>query len=247
MRDRQAVIARMSLIPQSLEVLYRDAFYVAVNKPAGQFVHRTQLDRGAEQVCLQQLRDQIGQTVWPCHRLDRPTSGVLLFGLSEEATSRIALAFAEGRIEKEYRALVRGWVEEGGRVDYPIRAERDERSHPPREAVTDYAPLNRFTLAVSHGGHEESRFTQVALWPRTGRRHQLRRHMAHLRHPIVGDSRHGDGAVNRLAREHMGTSRLMLVAVKLAFAHPYTGAVTTISCDPAADYAAALAALKSRA
>lgn len=235
----------MSDSTEPFDILFEDAHFVAVHKPAGQFVHRTELDRSVERACLQQVRDQIGSRVSPCHRLDRPTSGVVLFGKSAEAVRAMAMAFALGRVEKVYEALVRGWMEAAGRVDYPIRAERDERAHAPREATTDYLPLQCLSLPVSTGGHATTRFTHVALMPRTGRRHQLRRHMAHLRHPIVGDSRHGDGKLNRLAREALGVERLMLVAVELSFEHPFTGRAVRIQCPPAEAFATGLARLRT--
>lgn len=228
-----------------LDVLFEDAHFVAVHKPAGQFVHRTQLDRREERACLQQVRDQIGCSVTPCHRLDRPTSGVLLFGKDTEAVRGMTERFAAGAVEKRYEAVVRGWVEAAGRVDYPIRAERDERAHAPRAALTEFVPVERFAIPIAFGGHDTVRFTHVLLLPKTGRRHQLRRHMAHLRHPIIGDSRHGDGKVNRFAREHLQLERLMLVAVELKFEHPVTGEPVCIPCPRAAGFEAGLARLKA--
>lgn len=231
-----------SVVP--LEICHEDEHFVAVHKPAGQFVHRTALDGTAGLACLQQLRDQLGIRVYPCHRLDRPTSGVVLFAKSELALKHVSRAFAEGEVRKTYRALVRGWVTASGTVDYPIRAERDERAHEPKEAQTDYSPLESFALEIPFGGHDSVRFCHVELLPRTGRRHQLRRHMAHIRHPILGDTRHGDGKLNGFVREHLGFGRLMLVATCLSFNHPFGGQSVDIACPPARDFSMALAHLR---
>lgn len=227
-----------------LEICYEDEHYVAVHKPAGQFVHRSALDGTAGLACLQQVRNQIGIRVYPCHRLDRPTSGVLLFAKSELALKCVSKAFADGEVKKTYRALVRGWVTASGTVDYPIRAERDERAHEPKEAQTDYSPLERFTLDIPFGEHESARFCHVELLPRTGRRHQLRRHMAHIRHPILGDTRHGDGKLNGFVREHLGLGRLMLVATRLYFKDPFSDHSIDITCPPASDFSTTLMYLR---
>jgi tRNA pseudouridine65 synthase len=227
-----------------LPICFEDADFIAVHKPAGQFVHRSQLDRSQGYVCLQQLRDQIGESVYPCHRLDRPTSGILLFARNELAHREISKAFAEGRVRKRYEAVVRGWVAESGRIDYPIRAERDERQHAPRPAVTHYQCSEHLQLGLPYRGHSALRLSCVTLIPETGRRHQLRRHMAHLRHPILGDTRHGDTRLNQFVRDTTGLTRLMLVAVELGFEHPFTGRPILLRCPPAEAYQSFLQAVR---
>ncbi|MGV3003067.1 tRNA pseudouridine(65) synthase TruC [Vibrio sp. E150_018] len=212
-----------------LEVVYRDEYFIAVNKPAGMLVHRSWLDRHETQFVMQTLRDQIGQHVFPLHRLDRPTSGVLLFALSSEFAAKAAPMFAEHQFTKTYHAIVRGWIEEGDRLDYSLKKEQDKiadkfasKEVEAQSAITDYQPLAKVEVPHSTGRFPTSRFCLVEMQPLTGRKHQLRRHMAHLRHPILGDTSHGDGKQNRLFRDIYNASRLMLHASKLEFVHPYT-------------------------
>lgn len=212
-----------------LEILFQDEYIVAVNKPAGMLVHRSWLDKHETQFVMQTLRDQIGQHVFPLHRLDRPTSGVLVFALSSEIASRMMPMFANHEMKKTYHAIVRGWIEEGDTLDYPLKEELDKiadkfakEDKEPQEAVTEYKPLAKVEVEYSTGRFPTSRYCLVEMKPQTGRKHQLRRHMAHLRHPIVGDTSHGDGKHNRLFRENYQAHRLLLHATELEFTHPFT-------------------------
>ncbi len=224
-----------SQAPVELEILYQDEYLVAVNKPAGMLVHRSWLDRHETQFVMQTLRDQIGQHVFPLHRLDRPTSGVLLFALSSEVASQVMPMFAEHHFVKTYHAIVRGWIEQGDRLDYPLKKELDKvadkfasQEAQQQSAITEYQPLAKVEVPHSTGRFATSRFGLVEMKPLTGRKHQLRRHMAHLRHPILGDTSHGDGKQNRLFREHYQAHRLMLHASRLQFTHPLTGEAVDI-------------------
>ncbi|TVR50781.1 MAG: pseudouridylate synthase [Puniceicoccaceae bacterium] len=206
-----------------LPILYQSEDYAAVDKPPGLLVHRTALDAGENRFCLQLLRDQLGRVVFPCHRLDKPTSGVLLFALHPEALRRARAAFQAGRIEKNYLAVVRGHLTGHGEVDHPLVPETSRcgrRSHPePQPAVTCWQALSRTELPHPVGPYPTARYTLLRLTPQTGRRHQLRRHLAHLRHPIIGDTRHGDGAHNRFFRAHFNCHRLLLHAESLILPH----------------------------
>jgi len=213
-----------------LEIVYQDEYFVAVNKPAGMLVHRSWLDRHETQFVMQTLRDQIGQHVFPLHRLDRPTSGVLIFALSSEVASHVMPLFANHEMKKTYHAIVRGWIEEGGTLDYPLKVELDKiadkfasEEKEAQEAVTDYLPLAKVEVPHSTGRFPTTRYCLMELSPHTGRKHQLRRHMAHLRHPIVGDTTHGDGKHNKLFREVHDSHRLLLHASSLEFVHPFSG------------------------
>ena len=213
-----------------LEIVYQDEYFVAVNKPAGMLVHRSWLDRHETQFVMQTLRDQIGQHVFPLHRLDRPTSGVLIFALSSEVASHVMPLFANHEMKKTYHAIVRGWIEEGGTLDYPLKVELDKiadkfasEEKEAQEAVTDYLPLAKVEVPHSTGRFPTTRYCLMELSPHTGRKHQLRRHMAHLRHPIVGDTTHGDGKHNKLFREVYDSHRLLLHASSLEFVHPFSG------------------------
>ena len=213
-----------------LEIVYQDEYFVAVNKPAGMLVHRSWLDKHETQFVMQTLRDQIGQHVFPLHRLDRPTSGVLIFALSSEVASQVMPMFANHEMEKTYHAIVRGWIEEAARLDYPLKVELDKiadkhasQEKEAQEAITDYQPVAKVEIPYSTGKFPTTRYCLMEMKPLTGRKHQLRRHMAHLRHPIVGDTTHGDGKHNKLFREIYDSHRLLLHASSLKFIHPFTG------------------------
>lgn len=213
-----------------LEIVYQDEYFVAVNKPAGMLVHRSWLDKHETQFVMQTLRDQIGQHVFPLHRLDRPTSGVLIFALSSEVASQVMPMFANHEMEKTYHAIVRGWIEERARLDYPLKVELDKiadkhasQEKEAQEAITDYQPVAKVEIPHSTGKFPTTRYCLMEMKPLTGRKHQLRRHMAHLRHPIVGDTTHGDGKHNKLFREIYDSHRLLLHASSLKFIHPFTG------------------------
>jgi len=202
-----------------LPILLQDEHLVAIHKPPGLLMHRSPISRDTVFV-LQTLRDQIGQRVYPVHRLDRATSGVLLFGLSPEAAQKVVQQFEARTVEKEYRALARGWVEDAGVIDHPVADE--EGNNIPQEAVTDYRCLQRGELPFEVDRYPTSRYSLVSVSPRTGRRQQIRRHFKHISHHLIGDTTHGNGKHNRFFREQFGIHRLMLTSQVLAFDHPYT-------------------------
>ncbi|WP_341658908.1 tRNA pseudouridine(65) synthase TruC [Vibrio sp.] len=219
-----------------LDIIFHDEYFVAVNKPAGMLVHRSWLDKHETQFVMQTLRDQIGQHVFPLHRLDRPTSGVLIFALSSEVASQVMPMFANHAMNKTYHAIVRGWIEESGRLDYDLKVELDkiadkhaDQEKEAQQAITDYRPIEKIEIPISTGQFPTTRYCLMELKPLTGRKHQLRRHMAHLRHPIVGDTTHGDGKHNKLFREVYDSHRLLLHASRLEFIHPYTKKNISIS------------------
>ncbi|WP_375751109.1 tRNA pseudouridine(65) synthase TruC [Vibrio sp. HN007] len=221
-----------------LEIVYQDEYLVAVNKPAGMLVHRSWLDKHETQFVMQTLRDQIGQHVFPLHRLDRPTSGVLFFALSSEVASKVMPMFANHEMQKTYHAVVRGWIEEGDTLDYPLKEELDkiadkfaDKDKEAKEAVTVYTPLAKVEVPHSTGRFPTSRYSLIEMQPKTGRKHQLRRHMHHLSHPIIGDTTHGDGKHNRLFREHYDARRLLLHASELRLTHPFTGKELIIKAE----------------
>ncbi len=231
-----------------LEILYLDEHLVAVNKPAGLLVHRSPIDRRETRFLLQLLRDQLGQRVYPVHRLDKPTSGVLLFGLSSESARRTAEIFAGRQVSKKYLAVLRGYSPEQGTIDYPLRDEPDQRAAkaPPVEARpsrTDYRRLATVELPIPVGRYATCRYSLVEAQPFSGRRHQLRRHFKHLSHPIIGDTTHGNGQHNRFFRQQFGCQRLLLAATELSLTHPYSDSPLTIQAPLADDFCTLLAAL----
>jgi tRNA pseudouridine65 synthase len=210
-------------------------------------VHRTALDSRATAFAVQRLRDQLGRPVYPAHRLDRATSGVLLFALEPAVHARLAAAFEAGAVEKRYLAIVRGWPPATELIDHALsRLDEDgggKAAGPARAAQTELEALATVELAVRVDRYPTSRYALVALAPRTGRRHQLRRHLAHVHHPIVGDTTYGQGRHNRLFRERFGSSRLLLHALSVRLAHPASGAPLEIRAPPPPDFAAVALAL----
>ena len=191
-----------------LRILWRDSSYVAVDKPSGLAVHRGMcVDKVT---ALDLARDLVGQWVYPVHRLDRGTSGVLLFALSSAAAGALHAQFEDGGVEKRYWALVRGVVPEEGTIDHAI---------PRSEGGPRVAALTTFRRLWS-GTH----VSLVEAYPRTGRFHQVRRHLKHIHHPVLGDANYGKGALNRAYRDEFGLARLALHATALTFTHPETGA-----------------------
>lgn len=207
-----------------MKILYQDDHYVAVHKPSGLLVHRSPIDKLETRFAVQILRDQIGHRVYPCHRLDKPTSGVLLFALSREALQSANEVFAEHKVQKRYTALVRGWIDGEGEINHPLKGIEDggelRGGGEPQEAVTRYKCLHQYELMESSGAYPTSRYSLVELCPLTGRTHQLRRHMKHMSHHMIGDTRYGDGRQNRFFRERFACHRLMLVAVGMELENP---------------------------
>lgn len=210
----------------AFRILYRDDFLVAIDKPAGFYVHppENQKERISDSVnCLKILRNQIQTYVSPVHRLDRATSGVLLFSLDSSVTAQVARQFSEGSVQKTYYALVRGWTDEKGVIDSPLSRESTRSSDAVFEkvsALTEYERVAKIEYPLPLGRYSTARFSLVRVTPKTGRMHQIRRHFAHLRHPIIGDTVYGDGVQNRFFREKMAKSILFLKAYQLEFEHP---------------------------
>lgn len=212
-----------------LEIIYRDEQFIAINKPSGLLVHRSWLDSHATEFAVQKLEAQIGQPVFPVHRLDRATSGVLLFLLDKSYANNLMEQFAEQATDKRYLAVVRGHIGEG-KLDYALKKKldkiADKHANPdnaPQPAVTNYKCLTQCEIPIAVRPYHQSRYSLVELTPKTGRRHQLRRHLKHLHHPIIGDTTHGDGEHNKMFRKEFASHRLLLHAADLAFTHPVTG------------------------
>jgi tRNA pseudouridine65 synthase len=213
-----------------LPILYRDDYLVAVHKPSGLLVHRSLIDRHETRFALQLVRDQIGQRVYPVHRLDKPTSGVLLFALDSDTAGRLGELFSGGQVSKRYLAVVRGYTAEFERIDYALQEHLDKmtdrlarQDKPAQSAVTSYQRLATVELPHAVGRYPSARYSLVAAQPETGRKHQLRRHFKHIFHPIVGDTTYGDGRHNQLFREQFSCQRLLLAATVMMLPHPFTG------------------------
>ena len=205
-----------NMINKDFEILYQDEYLVAINKPRGLMVHRSYLASRDEVFILQLLRDQIGQYLYPVHRLDRKTTGVLLFALSSEIAKELQQQFVTHEVKKEYQAIVRGYFPEEVLVDYPLTNDRGKT----QEAITQFYCLKTNEIDVPFGKHPTSRYSLIKALPQTGRMHQIRKHLNHLRHPIIGDRPHGCNKQNRLFKEKWNMTDMMLHARELRFLHP---------------------------
>jgi len=198
-----------------IEILYQDSDFVVVHKPAGLLVHRS--FKSSDKVfLLQTLRNQIGQQLFPVHRLDRPTSGVIAFALTKEAARNLSEQIQNHQIKKTYWAVVRGYTEESGRIDYAMAPEKEKDL---QDAVTYYRLLATAEFDIPCKNFSTSRYSLIECQPKTGRYHQIRKHCSHISHHIVGDTMHGIGEHNRIYRDHFELNRLMLIAKKLEFYH----------------------------
>lgn len=211
-----------------LEILYQDEYLVAINKPSGLLVHKSMIDKDEIYFAMAMLRDQIGHWVYPVHRLDKPTSGVLLFALDSESARLMGKQFETHTIEKSYIAVVRGYTLDEDEIDYALSVKLDKmtdknaaQEKEPEVALTRYKTLAKVELDLALGRYEKTRYSLVQLWPKTGRKHQLRRHMKHISHHILGDTNYGRGEHNKLIRENFDCHRLLLHANSLTIEHPY--------------------------
>ena len=201
-----------------LQILFRDEHLIAINKPHGLLVHRSPIAMDAQEFALQLLRDQINHWVNPVHRLDRKTGGILLFALTKEVEVLMHQQFAENKVSKKYLAIVRGHTANGQEIDYPLRKENGVL----QDAFTRYSTLKRAEINVAFGSHPTSRYSLVEAIPATGRMHQLRKHFAHIHHPIIGDRPHGCNKQNKLFKETWEMTTMLLHASELLFTHPIT-------------------------
>ena len=207
---------------KDLAVIYQDKSIVAVNKPAGLLVHRSTIDFHERYNAQEQLQAQLATTVYPVHRLDKPTSGVLLFALNKQTAASLSLQFQNHEIQKDYIAVVRGHTDNQGTIDNPVR-DKDAPHKQKKEAFTAYSTLAHITLPVSLDKYPESRYSMVCVQPKSGRRHQIRQHMKHISHPLIGDTSYGKTVHNRFFKQQYACNRLLLHAQKLILNHPDNG------------------------
>lgn len=215
-----------------LEILFQDEHMIAANKCPGLLVHPTRIAADATESAMQIVRDQIGQWVYPVHRLDRKTSGVLLFALDKETQSELGSLFRESAISKRYVAIVRGYTDNEGDIDYALKNLEDKV----QQAQTKYRTLRRSEIPLAHGKHTTSRYSLVEMYPKTGRYHQLRKHMAHIFHPIIGDRPHGCNKQNKLFKNEFEMTEMMLHAQALSFMHPISKKEMTIEASFHAEF-----------
>ena len=227
------------------DLIYQDEFLVAMHKPPGILVHKSAIDAYEQRCVLQSLSEQLNCYLYPVHRLDKATSGVLMFALSSTIARQIQWQFEQHTIAKTYVAVVRGYVDGTGLIDHPLSDKRElrrsgapvnYRESPVKPAVTRYRALLTAQIPLACGPYSQSRYSLVALQPQSGRRHQLRRHMKHISHPIIGDTTHGQGCHNRLFRDHFDSRRLLLCATSLTCQHPVTDNTLEFSTGLDADF-----------
>ena len=230
----------------TVSIIYEDPWFLAVHKPEGMLVHRSPLDRGETRFALQEARNLAGRRLYPLHRLDRPTSGILLFASARDAAREGTTLFRKGAVEKTYLAVVRGWLPDEGLIDHPLPddlgglRDRAGETGTEREARTAFRRLAKAELPFAVSKFPTTRYSLAEIRPLTGRRRQIRRHFKHIFHPLVGDTTYGEGRHNRFFREQFGCSRLMLAAVKMSFLHPFTGKRCDIFCPPAESFLSVL-------
>lgn len=206
------------------DILRHEDEFVAIEKPQGFHVHQPEFPRrrvSNDIVCLPNLRDQIQTYLYPVHRLDAGTEGVLLFALSKQAASSLCRQFQEGRVDKTYFAIVRGYAPDHGVIDTPLDL---DSTGEPAESLTRFWTHARVELPYAVGKrHSTARYSLVEAFPETGRYHQVRRHMCRISHPLIGDCTHGDSHHNRFFRTELQSPGLWLKAKSVEFDHPATG------------------------
>lgn len=225
-----------------LEIVFKDDYIVAINKPHGLLVHRSPIAADASEFALQILRDQLGQRVYPAHRIDRKTSGILLFALHKELLPSLGNQFANRVAHKEYLAILRGWLPDSGEIDYALFTD----SGTLQEAQTHYKCLGRSELPFPSGTNVSSRYSLALAKPQTGRMHQLRKHFKHIFHPIIGDRPHGCSKQNKIFLERYQMSSMLLHAHRLQIIHPVSNALLQIEAIPSSEFMRMLDELELR-
>jgi tRNA pseudouridine65 synthase len=235
--------------PQPLSIIYQDADLIAINKPSGLLVHRSPIDKRETRFAVQELRNQIGQHVYPLHRLDKPTSGVLVFALCREAASFYGQQFQAHQISKTYLALVRGHGPNQLSIDYALKDEADDyagiaRGDEAKPALTHVQCLQKFEIPLAVDRYPTTRLSLMQCEPVTGRKHQIRRHLKHIGHPIVGDTRHGKGVLNRACAGYFEAGRLWLACTQMVLTGR-GGSLLEINAPLEADFERVLTQLES--
>lgn len=200
-----------------LEIVYEDDWIVAINKPAGLLVHRSSIATNTDIYALQLLRDQIGFHVFPIHRLDRKTSGILLFAKEKTFVHAFQEALSSNETTKIYHAIVRGYFPNQVYVDHDLINEKGKT----QSAITEFKLIKNIEIDLPFGKFKTSRYALIEALPKTGRMHQIRKHLNHLRHPIIGDRPHGCNKQNKLFLEKWNLNKMLLHSKQLEMHHPY--------------------------
>ncbi len=219
-------------------ILYQDAHIVVADKPAGMPVHRSRMVACDDVYLIDVVRQQVGGAVHLIHRLDRATSGVVLIGRNAEVAGTLGRQFMARDVEKTYLAVCRGWPDESGEIDSPLPGVRENSERKP--ALTRWRRLATIEVPIAINRYPQQRYALVEVSPETGRYRQIRRHLAHARHPLIGDTSHGRTEHNRLFKQYYGVHRLLLHAWRLRFVHPQSGEIVTIEAPLDAEFAGLL-------
>ncbi|MES2798096.1 MAG: pseudouridine synthase [Bacteroidota bacterium] len=235
MFDKSQTILTSSIEIQTskiLPILFQDEHYVIINKPHNLLVHRTSISEEKEEFALQILRDQLGCWVSPSHRIDRKTSGILVFAKSKGADSAMGKLFHENQVKKAYLALVRGYLPDSGTCDRPLENEKGKM----QEAITHFRCLQQVELEIEVSRYPTSRYSLTEIRPETGRMHQIRRHFAQMRHYLIGDKTHGECKQNKMFKERFGLNTMLLHASELSFVHPFTNQETYLKAEMSLEF-----------
>ena len=233
----------LEVIAETLQpqILYQDDYLVVLDKPAGLLVHPSWISPANSPNLMKWLKQYYpSDTFHTIHRLDRATSGVIVFVRNDkQAAQQMHQQFLERRVSKTYLCVVRGWSVAEGTINYPLSQKKDHYADPfasddkpAQEAVTHFRTLAHVELPIAVGRYPVARYSLVEVKPETGRKHQIRRHMKHILHPLVGDTKHGEGRHNRLFREHFDLRRLLLMATELRFDHPVELKQIRVKAEP---------------
>jgi len=233
-----------SMTDTPLKILYQDNDLVAVHKPEGLLVHKSNIDKYETQFLLQILRDQIGKHLYPVHRLDKPTSGVIVFGLSSASAANIQAQMESNKAKKDYLLVCRGYCPESGRIDHSLKpiddfkSKRDKpkQEKPAQDAITEFKRLDTIELDVEVDRYPASRYSFVLAGLLTGRKHQIRRHFKHISHPIIGCPKYGKSTHNRYFANELDAPRLLLHSYRMTLDHPVSGQALNICSEPSGKF-----------
>ena len=223
-----------------LTILYHDEYFIAAHKPEGLLVHKSNIDKSETRFLLQILRDQVGEYLYPIHRLDKPSSGLILFGLNASVTAHIQQQMQTNTAVKEYLLICRGYTPDSGIINHPLKPIDDFKGKtgyiknikPVQEAITEFTRLATIELPEAIDKYPSSRYSLVQAKLLTGRKHQIRRHMKHISHPIIGCPKYGKSTHNRYFADSYKVSRLLLHSYKMTLDHPVSGKKMTITAKP---------------
>lgn len=218
----------------AITVVHEDADLLAVDKPAGLAVHRSKMVARDDDYLMDRLRARIGGDLFLVNRLDRATSGLVLLARSRDVARALGEQLMSRSVDKTYLAVVRGWPAESGEIDYPLTVGGMKGERKP--SLTRWRRLATVEVPIALGRYPQQRYSLLALSPLSGRYRQLRRHLHHIHHPIIGDSTLGRGEHNRLFREHFGSHRMLLHAWRLTLVHPSSGQTLSLEAEPDATW-----------